>query len=176
MRWLTFLAGCLLALAVRAAPDGAVLFAGHCAACHGDAGQGGVGVPLALPSFLDSVDDRFLKLTIRHGRPGRVMPAFGALSDAQIDAIVSYIRGWSKQPAPQFVDEPVKGDPEHGKALFARHCAICHGVDGEGGKGTGVTFSRPRDLPIIAPALNNSGFLLAATDAMLRQTLQRGQS
>jgi len=176
MRRAMVLLGVMLAPSVLAAPDGAALFANHCASCHGDTGKGGVGVPLALPSFLDSVDDRFLGQTIRHGRPGRVMPAFGALSDAQIDAIVMYIRGWSKQPAPVFDAGMVEGDPEHGRTLFAAHCAACHGEHGEGGKGTGVTFSRPRDLPIIAPALNNSGFLHAATDGMIRYTLQHGRA
>jgi cytochrome c oxidase cbb3-type subunit 3 len=173
-----FFAGLFLfavSLAAAAAPDGAALYASHCAACHGDKGSGGVGVPLSLPSFLDSVDDRFLALTIRHGRPGRVMPAFNALSDAQIDAIVSFIRGWSKQPAPVYTSAPVLGDARRGKELFAGHCAACHGVSGEGGTGTGVTLSRHRDQPIIAPALNNSGFLRAATDAMIKHTLQVGR-
>ncbi len=164
-----------VSLVAAAAPDGAELFGRYCAACHGDKGDGGVGVPLSLPTFLDSVDDRFLAETIRYGRPGRVMPAFDALSDAQVSAIVTYIRAWSKQPAPIYGDKPVSGDPVHGKELFASHCAACHGENGGGGKGTGVTFSRHRDLPIIAPALNNSGFLRAATDEMIRYTLQYGR-
>jgi cytochrome c oxidase cbb3-type subunit 3 len=158
-----------------AAPDGAQLYARHCATCHGDKGGGGVGVPIALPSFLVSVDDDFLRQTIRHGRPGRVMPAFAQLSDAQIDAVVGHIRSWSTKPAPEFVATPVKGDTGHGKSLFATHCVACHGEHGEGGKGTGATFSRQRDLPIIAPALNNPGFLQAATDEMIRHTLLHGR-
>jgi cytochrome c oxidase cbb3-type subunit 3 len=59
--------------------------------------------------------------------------------------------------------------------LYASYCAGCHGAEGEGGKGTGVTFSRRRDLPIIAPALNNSGFLSAVSDEMIRHTLQYGR-
>jgi cytochrome c oxidase cbb3-type subunit 3 len=164
-----------LVSAAVGAPDGGQLFRAHCAACHGDKGDGGVGVPLALPAFLESVDDVFLHKTIRMGRPGRVMPAFTKLSDAQIDAIVSHIRDWSGKPAPEFPDAPVKGDPQTGKTLYASYCASCHGVDGEGGKGTGVTFSRKRDLPIIAPALNNPGFLTAASDAMIQHTLLYGR-
>jgi cytochrome c oxidase cbb3-type subunit 3 len=160
---------------VAGAPDGGQLFRTHCAACHGDKGDGGVGVPLALPAFLESVDNTFLHKTIRLGRPGRVMPAFTKLSDAQIDAIVSHIRGWSGKPAPEFSAAPVKGDPQKGKTLYASYCAGCHGVNGEGGKGTGVTFSRKRDLPIIAPALNNPGFLTAASDAMIQHTLLYGR-
>ncbi len=156
-------------------PRGGELYSAHCSACHGDTGGGGVGVPLSLPSFLDSVDDKFLRMTIRHGRPGRVMPAFSQLSDAQIDAIVRFIRSWSKEPAPEFSDEPIRGDAQHGKQLFASECADCHGEKGEGGRGTGVTFSRKRDLPITPPALNNPGFLAAASDEMIRHTLKTGR-
>lgn len=175
MRLIFLLIVSLVACAADAAPDGGALYAANCAACHGDKGGGGVGVPLSLPSFLDSVDDGFLRQTIRHGRPGRVMPAFASLSDAQVDAIVGFIRGWSGKPAPVYSSAPVKGDVEHGRELFASYCAACHGVHGDGGKGTGVTFSRHRDLPIIAPALNNRGFLAAASDEMIRHTLQYGR-
>jgi cytochrome c oxidase cbb3-type subunit 3 len=165
----------IAATGALAAPDGAQLYAAHCAVCHGDKGSGGVGIPLALPSFLESVDDAFLRNTIRHGRPGRVMPAFPALSDAQLNAIVRFIRGWSEKPEPKFSYAPVKGNPSHGRALYAAYCAMCHGANGEGGKGTGVTFSRRRELPIIAPALANPGFLAAASDEMIRHTLLYGR-
>lgn len=160
---------------LHAAPDGSQLYATHCAVCHGDKGTGGVGIPLALPSFLESVDDAFLRQTIRYGRPGRVMPAFPALSDAQLNAIVGFIRAWSGKSVPEFSYETVKGNPLHGGELYVYYCAMCHGADGEGGKGTGVTFSRARDLPIIAPALNNPGFLAAASDEMIRHTLVYGR-
>lgn len=165
---------CLAGMSV-AAPDGARLFTEHCAVCHGDKGDGGVGTPLSLPSFLGSVDDKFLRKTIRHGRPGRVMQAFPKLSTVQLDALVRHIRGWSTEPAPEFSNAPVKGDVLRGKALFASYCASCHGANGKGGTGTGVTFSRQRDLPIIAPALNNPGFLAAASDELIRHTLQFGR-
>jgi cytochrome c oxidase cbb3-type subunit 3 len=164
-----------MAATVQAAPDGADLYSHNCAACHGSNGNGGVGVPLALPSFIDSVPDDYLRKTIRHGRPGRVMPAFRLLSDAQVDAIVSHVRGFGKVKAPVLSDQPVKGDSKHGEQLFQKYCAACHGVDGHGSKGTGVTYSRPRDLPILAPALNNAGFLASASDALIKNTLINGR-
>lgn len=175
MRLIFLILFTMVSLSAVAAPDGADLFARYCAACHGEKGDGGVGVPLSLPAFLGSVDNRFLSETIRYGRPGRVMPAFDALSDAQVGAVVNYIRSWSKQPVPSYGSTPVAGNALHGKELFASHCAACHGPNGGGGKGTGVTFSRHRDLPIIAPALNNPGFLRAASDEMIRYTLQHGR-
>ncbi|WJW75583.1 c-type cytochrome [Thiohalobacter sp. IOR34] len=157
-------------------PDGPRLFQRHCAVCHGETGEGGVGVPLALPAFQASVSDAYLRRTIRLGRPGRVMPSFAYLSDAEVNAIITYIRSWLDVPRPAFSEARVEGDVEHGRVLFAERCAACHGSNGEGGTGTGVTFSRPRDLPIIAPALNNPGFLAAASDLMIKATLMRGRA
>ena len=160
-----------------AADKGAKLYAQYCAACHGSHGTGGVGVPLALPDFLAAADNEYLRKTIRLGRPGRVMPAFRQLSDAQVSAIVEHIRSWAPAgvPAPVRATAPVKGDAGHGQKLFAKYCSACHGHIGEGGQGTGVTFSRPRELPVLAPALNNPGFLEAASDAMIKTTLMRGR-
>jgi len=177
-KFLLFITGCLLSLNATAAPDGARLFERHCAACHGLNGQGGVGIPLALPSFQAAVDDKFLFTTIREGRPGRVMPAFRSLSDAQLKAIIHHIRSLTPQKKTLEAKMDIKkayGHPERGKVLYANNCAHCHGANGEGGHGTGVTFSRPRDLPIMPPALNNPGFLDAASDKMIKQTLMEGR-
>ena len=160
---------------VQAAPDGKQLYQQHCASCHQLEGKGGVGVPLSLQGFLDSASDDYLFKTIRHGRAGRVMPAFQSLSDAQTLAIVRYIRSWTDKPAPVYGPNRVAGNPASGKLLYAKHCASCHGVSAKGGKGTGVTLSRPRDLPIIAPSLANPGFLASASDEMIKHTLINGR-
>lgn len=159
----------------HAAPDGRLLYQQHCEACHGENGQGGVGIPLALTDFQAVVDDEFLEKTIRLGRPGRVMPAFNYLSDAQVQALIKYIRSFSPAVKNAVLDiRPAQGSAENGARLYAVHCTSCHGVDGEGGRGTGVTFSRPRNSPIIAPALNNTGFLEAASDGMMRHIIKTG--
>lgn len=177
-RAITWLFAAFLAVtatAAAAAPDGARLFARHCAACHGEQGSGGIGVPLALPSFQRTISDDYVRQTIRRGRPGRIMPAFSQLRADEVEALVRYVRSWNPGPVAHYAATSVRGDPVRGRALFAAHCAACHGAHGEGGKGTGVTFSRPRDLPIMAPALNNPGFLAAASDAMIKATLIHGR-
>ncbi|MBI2312731.1 MAG: c-type cytochrome [Betaproteobacteria bacterium] len=168
-------------LGLAAAPwafgaDGAALYSRHCAACHGDTGNGGIGVPLALPSFQASIDDDYLRRTIRHGRPGRVMPAFLALPTEDVEAIVARVRSWSKAPRMRYPDIPVTGDAKRGRKLYDAHCAGCHGAKGEGGHGTGITLSRPRALPVMAPALNNEGFLVSATDTLIKEILMRGRA
>lgn len=175
---LPLLCGLMFCMTAMAAPDGARLYERHCSACHGLDGQGGVGIPLALASFQAAVSNNFLFTTIRHGRPGRVMPAFKTLSDAQVRAIIDHLRSWAPEQVEQVEPTQLKpgyGKAERGKELFAKYCAHCHGANGEGGHGTGVTFSRPRDLPIMPPALNNPGFLAAADDAMIKRTLMEGR-
>jgi cytochrome c oxidase cbb3-type subunit 3 len=157
------------------AANGAVLYQRHCAVCHGMNGDGGVGIPLNLKDFLAVASDEYLRLTLREGRPGRVMPAFPSLSSKQIRAIIGHIRSWSDIQRPTYPAEVLPGQPVRGKTLFASHCAACHGDKGQGGIGTGVTFSRPRDAPVEAPALNNPGFQASISDAMLKATLLRGR-
>ncbi len=156
--------------------DGKTLFGRHCAACHGLDGAGGTGVPLSLPVFLHSVTDDYLHTTIQLGRPGRVMPAFQQLGEENIAAIVRYMRSWAPGSQPRLSKKRILGNPEHGAELYAANCAVCHGANGEGGSGTGVTFSRPRGMPIMPPALNNRGFLTAASDDVIKATLMNGRA
>jgi len=158
-----------------AAQDGKRLYDTHCSACHGSKGMGGIGIPLALPSFLKIIPDDYLIKTIRLGRPGRVMPAFPQLADSEVQAIAKYIFTWYKGKRLVLPKTPIKGDIKSGAKLFKQNCAQCHGVNGEGGNGTGVTFSRPRDLPIMPPALLNSGFLASASDQLIKMTLIKGR-
>lgn len=158
-----------------AEPDGKALYARYCSVCHGKEGHGGVGVPLALPAFLKNASDDYLTKTIHLGRPGRVMPTFSELSEPQVAAIVQTIRSWGSGPGPVYPPTHIAGDVVKGKALFQERCARCHGANGEGGHGTGVTFSRPRDLPIIPPSFNNAGFLSAASDHMIKKTVMEGR-
>jgi cytochrome c oxidase cbb3-type subunit 3 len=158
-----------------AAPDGAGLYREHCSACHQSEGRGGIGLPLSQPT-LANVSDDYLERTIRRGRPGRIMPAFDALSDAQLAAIVRHMRSWYSDPAPTFDPAPIAGDREQGRLVYLEECASCHGEDGSGaGSGTGVTLSRERAFMIMPPALNNPGFLEAAPDALIRHTIATGR-
>lgn len=154
-----------------AAPDGKALYAEYCSACHQTQGRGGIGLPLSRAK-LESVSDDYLKKTIRLGRPGRIMPPFEELSDAQVAALVAYMRSWCEKPGMQFAATPIIGNPGRGKALYQVHCVECHGEDGSGeGPGTGVTHSRKRRFLVMPPAINNPGFLQSAPDQMIKHVI-----
>jgi cytochrome c oxidase cbb3-type subunit 3 len=104
------------------------------------------------------------------------MPAFTQFSEQEVAAIVKHIRSFSNVAHPEDDRTPIKGDANAGKQIYQQNCAACHGVHGEGGQGTGVTFSRPRNQPIIAPALNNPGFLASASDKMIKHSLVKGRN
>jgi mono/diheme cytochrome c family protein len=104
--WLSLFGGALMALAAdlalaqqttapsaAAAPasklDVSQLFATTCGWCHTDGGrEAGKG-----PQLMDTTrSDDFIRNRIKNGKEG-AMPAFGAsFSDADIDAIIHYIR------------------------------------------------------------------------------------
>ena len=123
------------------------LYAENCAGCHGPDGQGGAGAAgLANPVYLAIADDAVLRRATAQGVPGTLMPAFaassgGALTDAQIDVLVSGIRDWAGPGAPGGgVPPPYAGgggDPARGAAAYAVFCASCHGPAGAGGPKAG---------------------------------------
>ncbi|WP_456415381.1 c-type cytochrome [Thiolapillus sp.] len=165
----------LLCMPLFAAPDGKALYEEKCSACHHFRGQGGIGLPLS-PEILAQVSDDYIAKTIRHGRPGRIMPSFQKLSAAQVSAIVRYVRSWTGKPGPVFEAARIQGDAGKGNVLYQKHCVRCHGKDGSGeGAGTGVTLSRERSFMVMPAALNNSGFQKSASDAMIRDIILSGR-
>ncbi len=157
----------LYAFTAHASSRGEALYNENCSICHGEDGSGGMGIPLSSASFLDAASTQYIKQTIRLGRPGRVMPSFYWMPDADIAAIIDYMNDWRKTAPRVWSARPIEGDPQIGKQLYQTHCASCHGEDAKGGKGTGMHFSRPTDIPVTATALNNQGFLHSAPDEML---------
>ncbi len=154
------------------APDGATIFGTFCAGCHGPNGMGrrSPGMPafpaIANPDFQGLVSDEFLATTIRKGRPGRRMPAWGekdgGLRPEEIQAVITHLRKLSGagSKAESTTRRWVSSDAVVGKNLYAAACAGCHGRNGEGGEG---------------PALNNKVLLSAASDNYLVETISRGR-
>jgi cbb3-type cytochrome c oxidase subunit III len=154
------------------ATDGATLYGTFCAACHGQAGEGmrypGLAPFPAIgnPDFLEIASDELIAETVRRGRPGRRMPAWGeaegGLRPAEIDAVVRHVRGlggvaFRPDGRPR---RWANGDVELGARLYASACAGCHGAQGQGAEG---------------PMLANAVLLHSASDGFLAETIRRGR-
>ncbi len=94
--------------ALRALPEGPVVgdakrgklvYDGNCARCHGTTTQRSSAVHLANPVFLATATDAFLHWAVERGRPPTSMvPWKGALTPAQIDDVVAFVRSMAVPP------------------------------------------------------------------------------
>ena len=115
------------------AKAGAAVFAQNCSICHG---ANRAGHPPIFPSLIGEltrqtpaqIHDRII-----HGK-GR-MPPLPNLTEAQISEVIAFLR---TSPAPSAghskTEEMPAAQPEDkaGAAVYADHCAICHGDHREG--------------------------------------------
>jgi mono/diheme cytochrome c family protein len=118
---------------------------GACMGCHGEKGDGrvGIGPRLVSQSFLEAAGDDFIFANIKNGRTGTTMIPWGATySDAQIESIISYIRSEKPTTAANLDENPLQGDVAKGGESFRAICASCHGRAGGGyqetSNGTGI--------------------------------------
>lgn len=146
------------------------LWGTNCAGCHGADGNLGPARPMHDPLYLASTSDAELTRLIAEGSPaGTLMPAFamsrgGALSDAEITAIVSGMRrAWGDPavaPSPlATAGSSTRGDPTRGRAIFERSCLACHASDRDA--------ARTNDLgsPTAAAADARASMVADSTDA-----------
>lgn len=91
---------------------GALLYANNCRTCHGNAGEGGVGLPLNTEAFKDqsplalAANQQMLRHTIQCGRASTVMPAWlkdygGALSRIQVEHLVEFLTQEATEEYPE---------------------------------------------------------------------------
>lgn len=79
------------------AGQGADIYQGSCASCHGALGQGVDAPALNSRQFLEAADDEQIASLIAHGIPGTEMSAYsldfgGFLTSEQIEALTTYLR------------------------------------------------------------------------------------
>ena len=186
--WALFGASCLLALicgckapgrpeVAEARPDQVLsfdkLYKQNCAACHGEAGKGGIAVSLASPVYIAIASRDAIREHTANGGPGKLMPAFakksgGTLTDAQIEVLVEGIeRNWGhggvlagQNPPPYRAT--LVGDPARGEKEYASNCVRCHGANG-------VDKSHPAG-PVTDPV-----YLSLISDQGLRTTILSGR-
>jgi len=83
---------------------GKAIYDRRCSFCHGEKGKGGgrkLGLNLRNDAVQKIVDPSFLATTVRNGRKGTPMPAFGTegegLTDQQIADVVGYVKTLGKK-------------------------------------------------------------------------------
>ena len=92
MRILLFAAfNAVLTMAWAQSPDGRMTFQSLCSGCHGTDGNGGEHAPSILPS-LAAKNDEGITLIVREGVPRKGMPAFKQMPEADLRALVAYMR------------------------------------------------------------------------------------
>lgn len=138
-----------------------------CAGCHGTEGQGviGVGPRLNSTNYLAVAPNSFFKETLKTGRAGTNMVAFGAgMPEENVDAVVAYIRSWQTTQGVELDESPLKGTVEQGETIYMDICSRCHGKSGAGysesGSGTGI---------------GRSDFLNVSSDGFLRAVITEGK-
>jgi len=148
--------------------DGAAVYARYCALCHGADREGYAAdnaPSLRSPQLMGAAQGTYLWTAISYGRPNTPMAAFqdtlgGPLSHDEQHGLMNWLIKESGVERTPVADVPVSGDAEQGKAVYAKHCAECHGVNGEGGTGTVVAH------PV---------FLATASDSFIRYTIANGR-
>ena len=120
---------------------------------------------LRSPQLMGAAPGSYLWTAISYGRPNTPMAAFqdtlgGPLSHDEQHGLMDWLIKESGVERAPVADVPVNGDAEQGKAVYAKHCAECHGENGEGGTGTVVAH------PV---------FLATTSDAFIRYTIAKGR-
>ena len=140
----------------------------YCALCHGPdrAGHANDDAPsLRSETLMRTGFPEFLLFTVAYGRRGTAMGAYfeevgGPMNNDELYRLVRWLK---EQVAVESIDlppDPISGDVEKGRAIYASECANCHGDAGEG---------------YIGPAIGNPAFLALASDAFLRYTIEHGR-
>jgi mono/diheme cytochrome c family protein/rhodanese-related sulfurtransferase len=140
----------------------------YCALCHGEDRQGyanDYAPSLRSKSLMRSGFPEHILFTIAYGRRGTPMGGYfteigGPMDNPRIYRLTRWLK---EQVGVESIDlpaDPIEGNAERGKEIFADQCSVCHGEEGQGELG---------------PAIGNPALLAFATDAFLRYAIEHGR-
>ncbi len=107
------------------ADAGGQVFTQGCARCHGPNGDRIPIAPLNAKGFLDTKTDSQIIQVVRSGKgamPGQSKGSGGKLEEADISAVVAYLRHGVQERTAQIASR--------GRELYLGNCLQCHGVEG----------------------------------------------
>lgn len=187
--------------------NGRRVFEQHCQVCHGRRGNGrgelargmipaprdfslGLFKFRSTPSGALPTDDDLFR-TIRGGLSGAAMPAFTALGESEIRAVIEHLKTLSSRwtnaanhtppvvvppPPPAWRTDPTElpRAVARGKTAFDRLCAACHGPLGDGNGPSAAELQDARGLPCPPRDLRNAPFRRGLDPVDLHRTLVTG--
>jgi cytochrome c oxidase cbb3-type subunit III len=160
---------------------GASRYTQFCAACHGADGRGGdKAAPLATSQTIMNRSDTEL-FRIVHDGTAEGMPPFAQIGDANIVAVVHYLRYLEEAatPAALSAKPSVTGDVNAGRRLFfgKAKCSACHMMQGSGGfiAGNLTTYARNRTADSILNAITTPDTPLVPSSRVVSVTTHTGQ-
>jgi mono/diheme cytochrome c family protein len=139
---------------------GQMLFAGHCAVCHGNDGQGLPVITISNPDLMAAASDEFLYRTLVRGRGHTAMPGWGRFSSQEMAHLLTFLRSWGSTSSPEGRTPAAQGKASRGEGQFHYLCSRCHGLYGQGDTG---------------PAILNPDFQAAASESFLYAMIARGR-
>jgi cytochrome c oxidase cbb3-type subunit 3 len=160
---------------------GAQRFMEFCAGCHGADGRGGDKAPslVALPDPAARSDAELIRI-LREGTTAG-MPPFAQIGDANIEAVVHYVRLLQGQSAPTKTASAARvlGNPDAGRELYfgKTHCSVCHLMAGKGGfiAGSLTFYGRNRDPDAIRRAITNPDDPVVRSSQVVTVTTTAGE-
>ena len=144
----------------------------YCRACHKETGSGAdyekskFGVPhLNNQDFLRLASREMIFFSIHEGRGTRMMgswnPEYSGMRMQELQSLVKHVQSWKIPVLPYQQIINLRGNASAGKNIYQRDCAMCHGMDGNGG---------------IGPGLNRQSLLANAGKEFLFKTISLGRA
>lgn len=148
--------------------DGPALYGTLCAICHAADASGykADNAPsLVNRTYLESATDEQIRRSIRDGRPGTSMAAYGLghggpLDDASINKLVAWFRSQGPAEGATIIPPRGHGDATRGAPLYATNCEKCHGT------------AKVRQSAV---QLANTRFLEGASDSFIGYAITKGR-
>jgi len=152
----------------------------YCAGCHGADGHGGdKGPSLVAPAKISNRSDSELFQIVHDGTQGG-MPPFAQIGDANIQAVVQYVRRLADTVASTDTrtEAAVTGDVDAGRALYfgKGQCSKCHLMRGKGGfiAQNLTNYGRTRAAEAILEAIKNPDNPLVPSSQVVTVKTQAG--
>lgn len=163
------------------ASQGVQRFVEYCAGCHGADAKGGDKAPplISAANPLNRSDAELFRI-VRDGTNGG-MPPFAQIGDANIRAVLQFLRKLENNTASKSVsvEVAVTGDADLGRALYfgKAQCSQCHLMQGNGGfiASSLTNYGRNRAADEILKAITSPDTPLAAASQVVTVTTSTGQ-